>query len=147
MKDIDYTPYLKMTPAEIYKLQWTKGWALSSIGLIVYGVLCLFGQKPKNYRGICLYFEIGKNWGGLELGWFFICSKSCGDATKQHEVGHGIQNAAIGGIKMLGLCIGSAARYWWRRIFGAETPYDSWWFEGQATQLGDQYMALHGVEK
>ena len=140
MKNTDFTPYLAMAPDELRKRQWTKGWALSFIGLIVYAVLRLFGQKPKDYKGICPYFEIGKNWGGLEMGWFFICCKNCGDATKRHEVGHGVQNAAVGGLTMLAYSIGSAARYWWREIFGAKTPYDSWFFEGDATRLGTEYV-------
>jgi hypothetical protein len=41
---------------------------------------------------------------------------------------------------MLALSIGSVARYWYREIFGAKTPYDSWWFEGQATELGTKYV-------
>lgn len=140
MKNTDFTPYLKMTPAELRKLQWKKGWALSLVGLIVYGVLRLFRQKPKDYKGICPYFAIGKNRGRLEMGWFFICCKNCGDSVKRHEVGHGVQNAAVGGLKMLGYSIGSAARYWWREIFGAKTPYDSWFFEGDATRLGTEYV-------
>lgn len=144
MKNVDYSSYLKMSPRELRKRQWSKGWALSLVGLIVYGVLRLFMQKPKDYKGICPYFELGQNWGGLEMGWFFICCKNCSDSTKRHEVGHGVENAAIGGITMLCLSIGSAARYWWRRIFGAKTAYDSWWFEGTATDLGNQYVSLHG---
>lgn len=140
MKNTDFTPYITMTPTELRKRQWTKGWALSLIGFIVYGVLRLFWQKPKDYKGICPYFEIGKNWGGLELGWFFICGKNCKDSTKRHEVGHSIQNAAVGGLTMLAYSIGSAFRYWWREIFGAKIPYDSWWFEGQATELGNEYV-------
>lgn len=145
MKNTDFTPYLTMTPTQLRKLQWKKGWALSLVGLIVYGVLRLFRQKPKDYKGICPYFEIGKNWGGVEMGWFFICCKNCGDATKRHEVGHGIQNAAVGGLKMLAYSIGSAARYWWREIFGAKTSYDSWFFEGDATRLGTVYV--RNIEK
>lgn len=144
MKNTDYTPYLTMTPAELRKLQQRKGWALSLIGLIVYGVLRLFGQKPKDYKGICPYFEIGKNWGGLEMGWFFICCKNCGDSTKRHEVGHNLQNAAVGGLTMLAYSIGSAARYWWRKIRRAKTPYDSWFFEGDATRLGTEYVRSIG---
>lgn len=146
MKSTNFTPYLAMTPSELRKRQWTKGLAPSLIGFIVYGILRLFRQNPKDYKGICPYFEIGKSWGGLEMGWFFVCCKDCSDATKRHEVGHLVQAASIGGLKMLGLSICSAVRYWWRRIFGAKTPYDSWWFEGQATQLGKQYVKLHGVD-
>ena len=139
MKDTNYDDILALSPAELRRRQFTKGWALSAVGGVVYGVLRLFGQKPKDFHGICTYFTIGKSWGGLEFGWFFICAKNANDRTKMHEVGHGIQNAKIGGLKMLGLSIGSALRYWKREIFGATTPYDSWWFEGQATELGKLY--------
>lgn len=43
------------------------------------------------------------------------------------------------------LSIRSATRYWWSCIFGAKTAYGSWWFEGLATQLCDQYIKLHGA--
>lgn len=140
MKNYDFANILAMSPDELRKRQKTKGWALSFVGLIVYGVLRLFRCKPKDYHGICPYFEIGKNWGGVEFGWFFVCCQNASESTKMHEVGHGIQNAAVGGLRMLFLSIGSALRYWKREIFGAKTPYDSWWFEGQATKIGRQYV-------
>lgn len=140
MKNADFTPYLTMTPFELRKHQWKKGWALSFVGVIVYGVLRLFRQKPKDYKGICPYFEIGKNWGGLEMGWFFICGISTSEKLKNHEVGHCIQNAFVGGFRMLFLSICSALRYWYRKMFRVKTEYDSWWFEGQATDLGDRYV-------
>ena len=140
MRTKDFTEYLNMSPAELHELQKSRGWALSFVGVLVYKVLLLFGCKPKDYRGICQYFEIGKSWGGLELGWFFICSKDADEHVKMHEVGHNIQNAAVGGFTMVFLCIGSALRYWVRRIFGATNSYDSWWFEGQATSLGTEYV-------
>ena len=145
MKNTDFAPYLTMSAEEFRKRQWRKGWALSLVGLIVYFVLRLFGQKPKNYKGICPYFEIGTDWGGLEMGWFFICCKNCDEEIKQHEVGHGIQNAAVGGLKMLAYSFGSAIRYWWREIFGAKTPYNSWFFEGDATRLGMAYV--HNIDR
>ncbi len=143
MKNKDYSKYLVMTPKQLRIRQLTRGLPMTIIGAIVFVALCICGQRPKNYRGICPYFEIGHNWGGVQLGWFFICCKDCGEATKRHEVGHGVEGAAICGLIMLCLCIGSAIRYWWRLIFGEKTPYDSWWFEGKATQLGNQYVALH----
>lgn len=143
MKNTNYDKYLDLSPEELRALQRSKGWAVCCIGTIVYFTLILFGCKPKSFYGICPYFEIGSNWGGLEMGWFFICSKHSSDRLKSHEVGHGVQNAAIGGLKMLSLCIGSAMRYWWRAIFGAKTPYDSWWFEGQATEIGLKYVNKH----
>ena len=140
MKQIDYTPYLVMSPTELRKRQKRKGWALSFVGYIVYGVLRLFGQKTKDYEGICPYFEVGNSWGGFSIGWFFVCCKDSGTSTKNHEVGHLIQNAAVGGLTMVAYSICSALRYWWHRISGTDTPYDSWFFEGDATRLGAQYV-------
>lgn len=142
MKSKNYSHILALPPDEIRKRQKSKGWAMSFVGLVVYGILRLFRFKPKDYYGICPYFEIGKDWGGLELGWFFICCRNASEHTKMHEVGHGIQNAAFGGLRMLCLSIGSALRYWKRELFGAKTSYDSWWFEGQATELGTKYVNL-----
>ena len=140
MKNKDFTEHLKMSPDELRKLQWKNGWALSLVGLVVYVILRLFGQKPKSYHGICPYFEIGYFWGGLEMGWFFICDKTSTDSVKMHEVGHGIQNAAVGGLTMIVYCIGSAIRYWWRELCGSVTDYDDWFFEGDATRIGTEYV-------
>lgn len=140
MKNTNYTEILTKSPEELRKLQKRRGWALSAFGTLVYWTLRLFGCKPKDYYGVCEYFEIGKKKCGTEMGWFFICGKGCSDALKNHEVGHGIQNAAVGGLRMVACSIGSFFRFWWREIFGAKTDYDSWWFEGQATQLGTEYV-------
>ena len=32
------------------------------------------------------------------MGWFFICCKGASESLKNHEVGHGIQNAAVEGV-------------------------------------------------
>lgn len=143
LKNKDYQKILELSPTELKEFQKKKGWALYLIGTIVYKVLTVLGKKPKNYYNICPYFEIGKNWGGLEMGWFFICCENSSDRLKNHEVGHGLQNANIGGITMLFLSICSAIRYWIREIFGTKTPYDSWWFEGQATSIGAEYVDKH----
>ena len=89
MKHKNYTEILSLPPDALKKRQKTKGWALSFVGLIVYGILRLFRCK------------------------------------------HGIQNAAVGGLRMLFFSICSAIRYWKRELFGAKTSYDSWWFEAQ----------------
>lgn len=140
MKNTDYTEYLKMSPEELLKLQKTRGCIASFFGTIAYKILRL-KHEPKNYKGICEYFEVDGNGWGLEMGWFFICTKNCGDLTKNHEVGHLIQNAAVGGFKMLFLSMGSMIRFWWRRIFKITKPgYYDWWFEGQASELGTKYV-------
>ena len=140
LKRKNYDYILQMEPHELLQLKRKNGLVLSLIGDIVYRVLCSMNYKPKDFYDICPYFEIGQNWGGLSLGWFFICCKDASESLKCHEVGHTLQNANIGGWRMLALSLGSVARYWYREIFGAKTPYDSWWFEGQATELGTKYV-------
>ena len=140
MKNFNYNNYLNLSPLELKSLQKKQGWVIYYIGKLVYYILIVLKFIPQDFYGICPYFEIGNNWGGLEFGWFFICDKNSNDKLKAHEVGHGIQNAAIGGFKMVILCICSAFRYWYRIIFKVKTNYDSWWFENQATQLGVQYL-------
>lgn len=140
MKNFNYENIIYLTPEELYQYQKKQGWFIFYIGKIVYNLLILLNFQPKIFYDICPYFEIGKKWGGLEFGWFFICSKNSTEELKCHELGHGIQNAAIGGFTMVALCIASAVRYWYRIIFKINTPYDSWWFEGQATELGKKYL-------
>lgn len=147
MKNFNYNNYLNLTPNDLKILQKKQGWIIYYIGKLIYSILIILKFTPKNFYNICPYFEIGNNWGGLEFGWFFICGKNSNDKLKAHELGHGIQNAAIGGFKMVGLCILSALRYWYRIIFKIKTPYDSWWFEGQATSLGTAYLKNYLKEK
>ena len=52
-------------------LSWTWGLPLTLIGLIAAIVLIASGHKPHRF-GYCIYFNIGKWWGGQELG-FFSC--------------------------------------------------------------------------
>ena len=142
IKDKNYDFILQMEPNELLRLQRENGWMLSLIGDIVYRILCLLGHQQKMFYDICPYFEIGKGWGGISLGWFFICYEDSSESLKCHEVGHTLQNANIGGWKMLALSLVSVARYWYRELFGATTPYYSWWFEGQATELGTKYVEI-----
>lgn len=142
MKNINYSNVFNKEPSELLKLQHSTGYIMSFIGDVVYFVLNVLGYQQKMFYDICPYFEIGKGWGGLSLGWFFICCEDSYESLKCHEVGHTLQNAKIGGWKMLALSLGSAVRYWYREIFGATTSYDSWWFEGQATELGTKYVEI-----
>ena len=145
MKNFDYFDTLLLSPAEMKKRQLRRGWALSNIGFIVYALLRIF-VKPKEYRGICPYFEIGNGGSGVSFGWFFVCGRSASESTKMHEVGHCIQNAAVGGIRMLFFSMLSVARYWKRAIFVSKTNYDDWWFEGQATRIGRSYVKTLQME-
>jgi hypothetical protein len=116
-----------------------KGWLMSALGILVFCVLRLF-KKPKDYHGICPYFEIGKSGDGVEMGFFFICGKNASEKIRNHEVGHIVQNALVGGVPTALYSLGSLFRYWKRAIFGAKTAYDSWWYERQATELGTAFV-------
>ena len=189
-----------------YVLSWTWGFIMSFIGLCTVGVIKLYGAfTKKEYKlhkhGACYYLEVGKGWGGVELGMFFLISEGCGAHTKNHEHGHGLQNCLWGPLFPFVVCLPSATRYWLREcegyqnkvrfsigipmipmavgltlcilgiilpalIFlglplilygliimlwlllketpkyrdGTHPPYDSIWFEGQATEWGTLFL-------
>lgn len=133
-----------MKKSEFYALSFTWGLPLTLIGCIVALVLIVTGHKPKKW-GWCWYFEIGKSWGGLNLGVFFLTSRNLSEHIKNHEHGHAVQNCFFGAA-MLFIVLWSGCRYWWRTFktwAGVKNlpPYDSIWFEGQATALGWQIMS------
>jgi hypothetical protein len=115
-----------------YILSFTWGLPLTLVGLIVALVLTMLGYKPKRH-GYCFYFEVGENWGGLELGLCFLRDhKSCGGQLDAHEFGHTFQNALFGPLFIFLVWIPSARWYWSK----SSKPYDSMWFEDAATQCG-----------
>ena len=127
---------------KFYVLSFTWGLPISLIGLVVYGVLRSFGYKPQRY-GNCYHIEIGKNWGGVNLGWLFLTNEGASEHTKNHELGHGYQNACVLGWAFPIFGIISAARYWLKR-FGFKIDYYAWWFEGQASEIGSHIMCGKG---
>lgn len=129
-----------------YVLSLTWGLPMTMIGAVVALCLVISGHKPKRWGG-CIYFNVGKRWGGLELGLFFLTDKRDSESTKNHEFGHSIQNCRYGFLMPFIVCIPSAARYWYRELRMAmglknETGYDSIWFEGEATKLGNEYIEM-----
>ena len=118
---------------------------MSMVGLITIGILAPF-KKVRAWHGR-LYGIIGKDWGGLELGCFFVCGANCqSDYLLGHEAGHGLQNIIWGPIGIFVIFIPSAIRYWYRELkyhkhgLTPPTEYDSIWFEGQATRWGQKYI-------
>ena len=116
---------------------------MSLIGLIV--MIIPFG-KYHTFHGRW-YKTVGKDWGGLDLGCFFLCGENCQyEQLLGHEAGHGLQNIIWGPLFPFVIAIPSAIRYWyyeyqWRK--GNQLPedwYDSAWFEGQATRWGRKYI-------
>ena len=94
-------------------LSCTWGILMTLLGLITALGLIIAGQKPKKF-GYGFYFEVGHNWGGLEMGPVFLCQKNAPLSLKQHEAGHGIQNIWFGPLMPFLISIPSAIRYWLR---------------------------------
>lgn len=133
--------------ALFYFLNIIWGLPMTLIGGVVAIVLLALGKKPKRYHG-AIYFEVGKGWGGVELGLFFVCAENSGESVKSHEFGHSLQNCLYGPLMPILVSIPSATRYWYREIkyhrkgLNPPTKYDDAWFEGQATEWGQKHKDL-----
>lgn len=109
-----------------YVLSCTWGIILTIMGAVVALALLITGHKPHKFYN-SVYFRVGDNWGGFEMGPFFIIDKQGDLPTKQHEAGHGIQNIVLGPLMPFVVSIPSATRWWlfWfntqkqRYIFGS----------------------------
>lgn len=134
-----------MNKTVFYILSFTWGLPLTLAGVIIAGFLLLTGHKPERF-GYGFYFRIGRtNWGGQELGPFFLRDKSPDPHLCYHEAGHGIQNCIFGPFMIPFICLPSFLRYWARRIarrmgHKLKHGYDDIWFEGWATRLGHKYF-------
>ncbi len=139
-----------LSKSEFYTLSWTWGILMTLIGAIVVGSIMLYGlitKKPYTLKkhGWCYYLNVGKMWGGLELGMFFLTDSKDSVSTKWHEFGHSIQNCKWGILMPFVICIPSAIRYWYREFkynrkgLKCPTTYDSIWFENDASKLGRIY--------
>lgn len=95
----------------LISLTW--GCIMTTIGAIVALILLVTGHRPYHV-GPNIYFKVGKNWGGLELGPFFLVDDMPGRHTVCHECGHGIQNCIWGPLMPFVVSIPSAIRYWLR---------------------------------
>lgn len=128
-----------------WALSFTWGLPLTIIGLAIAIVLTIFGYKPHRFHYM-VRFEIGENWGGFSLGGFIFTSENPSLHIKQHEAGHGIQNMVYGIITPFIVSIPSAIRYWYREYLQKIKkktdlpPYESIWFEKQATEIGEKYF-------
>ena len=132
-----------------YFLSFTWGVPMTLIGCIAAIILIIMGYRPKKW-GYCYYFEIGKGWGGINLGIFFITSNNPTEHTKSHEHGHGLQNCFFGPFMPFIVCIPSAIRYWYRKIRNqignpCKTNYDDIWFEFDASKRGEKFIAWYNT--
>lgn len=134
-----------------YLLSFTWGLPMTLVGCVVGAILKAMGHKPKKW-GYCYYFEVGENWGGVNLGPIFITSKNPTSSTKSHEHGHAFQNCKFGFLMPFVVSIPSAIRYW-HRVFSAKagnpikTSYYSAWFESEASTLGKEFINWYNTQQ
>lgn len=100
-----------------YILSFTWGLPMTTLGSLMAIGLLVSGHKPRRFYH-AIYFTVGKNWGGLEMGPFFVACETAGFELKAHETGHGIQNIILGPFMPFVVSIPSAVRYWLREMNG-----------------------------
>lgn len=130
-----------------YILSFTWGAITSLIGLLLL-IPFLITKRFKTFHGR-LYGIFPKCFGsgwGFEMGCFFFIAHDCDDYQdlKSHECGHGFQNILWGPLMLFVISIPSMIRFWYREylIKKGKTlkPYESIWFERQASQWGYIYV-------
>lgn len=95
-----------------YIIQWTWGIVMNIIGSVTCLVALCFKCPVRKYRN-AVEILVPWNFGGCELGMFFVCGKDC-PGVAPHEYGHTIQNLWWGPLFPFVVCLPSAARYWLR---------------------------------
>ncbi len=137
----------KLHPFWFYFLSFTWGLPFTLIGCIVALFPVIKGYRPKKW-GYCYYFELGDRWGGCNLGIFFLKDSYGGASLKSHEHGHAVQNCYLGPFMIPIVALPSLIRSRYRNHLITKKkvdrktlpPYDSIWFEGQATKLGNEIV-------
>lgn len=135
----------------VWFISCTWGAIMGICGIAAMVVLMCKGYRPKGYRGF-VFFEVGKNWGGINLGPVFIVNQNASDHILKHELGHGIQNLAYGIFMPFLVGIPSVSRAKWRQYVRATDypkyltlpKYEDVWFEKQATKWGYWFCGLKG---
>jgi len=138
------TPDPHLSDREFYLRSFTWGLPVNIAGAIAALCLLTTGHKPERF-GNCVNFSVGTNWGGGSMGIFMITCRNASRQLKEHEHGHSIQNCFYGPFMPL-INLRSSSRYLYRACVQclmrhqALSPYDSVWFEREASELGTQYM-------
>lgn len=133
-----------------YILSFTWGIIMTLIGLCAALYLLARGYKATKY-GYCWCFIKGMSWGGVSLGFIIIKSVNACNSTKNHEHGHAVQNCYFGPLHCI-FSLMSAIRYHYRNYVvktGKKksydlTDYDAFWFEDQATKVGEAQLKALG---
>lgn len=106
---------MKISKPLYYILNCTWGILMTAVGGVVALALIIAGYKPERHAG-SIYFNVGKSWGGAELGLFFLTDEHDAVSVKNHEFGHSLQNCLWGPLMPFVVCLPSAARYWVREF-------------------------------
>lgn len=130
-------------------LNFTWGILTTLCGLLLSLAMLCIGKKLKRWHSIW-YFQIFDNWGGMEMGTMFLRDNSNYISTNNHEYGHTFQNAILGPFFIFIIAIPSAIRYWYQEIRKRQhkpnVEYDLIWFEGSATDIGNN-ACLFDIQK
>lgn len=137
-------PNPEISDLEFYVRSFTWGLPVNIGGAIVAAAMIVTGHRPERF-GNCVRFTIGKNWGGGSMGVFMFTCRNASEQLKRHEHGHSIQNCFYGPL-MPFVNLQSSTRYLFRigikKLHPHKNlpPYDSAWYEGEATELGNRFM-------
>lgn len=132
-----------------YILSFTWGLLWTLIGLIVFLFTWVFFHEKIKIQVVAGRLAITflyKRFGGLNLGIIYFVDRNDMPHTHLHELGHSLQNAYFGPLFIPLIAIPSGIRYQYRKYLRKKEvgiklpPYDSIWFEGQATKLGYHYF-------
>lgn len=132
-----------------YLLSFTWGLPTTLAGCLAALFVRLCGVRCRRV-GYCFCFRTGHGWGGFSLGIFIFVCEEATVRTLWHEHGHGLQNCVFGPLMPFAVSIPSAVRYWYRRLKkdkSALPPYESVWFESQATRTGAYQRAYISFSK
>ena len=126
-----------------YLLNFTWGLLLTIVGMFVALYMLITLHKPHNYKGALIFYTKKPTNYGFSIGITIVVGQE-NEGLKSHELGHTYQNAILGLLMPFLVSIPSVIRYWVREIQyknGKELkPYDSIWFEGQATNIGKMVL-------
>ncbi len=137
-------PNGNITDKEFYIRSFTWGLPVNLGGVIAAAVLLLTGHKAERF-GNCILFRAGDHWGGGSMGIFLIVCRNATQKLLEHEHGHSIQNCFYGPFMVL-INLQSSTRYIYRLLIKKLipekqlSPYDSAWFEKEASSLGSIFI-------
>jgi len=140
---------LRLTKFYLLSFTWGLPWTL--IGLIVFGISWVYFHEDMKIRlieGRIAVTFTKQRFGGVSLGIVYFVDRSDSERLHNHELGHTIQSMYWGSLFIFVIAIPSFLRYHYRahlrktnlEKWRSLPHYDSVWFEGQATELGNKHF-------